>query len=252
MWIKLHDTFLDHRKVRRTARSLSVIEAQVRGHLVTLWLSVLRHKPTGKLDGWDEVDLAEFSGWVDDEHEWANVLVSEGWVVRDSDGFAINDWQEHNELLKAAKVREQNRDRQRRYREKKSNALVTRDVTPANALQVVQSPDVLEVFAHYRGYHPRAHKTPHSKQKEWGKIKARLAEGYSVDDLKLAIDGCHRSPFHMGENDNGRKYNTLELIVRDGSKVQSFIELAQQEGPVLAQKTSKTIRAAQAWAGKET
>ena len=252
MWIKLHDTFLDHRKVRRTARSLGVIEAQVRGHLVTLWLSVLRHKPTGDLSGWDQVDIAEFSGYEDDEIEWCNVLVIEGWLVKDGDDYRINDWQEHNELLKAARVREQNRERQRRHREKRGNALVTRDVTPANALREIQSPDVLSVFEHYRGYHPRAHKTPHSKQKEWGKIKARLAEGYSVDDLKLAIDGCHRSPFHMGENDNGRKYNPLELIVRDGSKVQSFIELAQQEGPVLAQKTSKTIRAAQAWAGKET
>jgi hypothetical protein len=189
---------------------------------------------------------------VDDEHEWVNTLVNEGWLVRGDGGYSINGWQEHNELLKASRVRDQNRERQRRHREKKSNALVTRDVTPPNALRAIQSPDVLAVFEHYRGFHPRAHKTPHSGMKEWGKIKARLAEGYSVDDLKLAIDGCHRSPFHMGENDNGRKYNTLELIVRDGSKVQSFIELAQQEGPVLAQKTSKTIRAAQAWAGKET
>jgi len=252
MWIKLHDTFLDHRKVRRTARSLNVMEAQVRGHLVTLWLSVLRHKPAGELDDWDAVDIAEFSGWADDEHQWVNTLVNEGWLVRGGDGYTINDWQEHNELLKAARVRDQNRERQKRHREKRSNALVTRDTTPCNALQRRREDDVMAVFEHYRGYHPRAHKEPHSRMKEWGKIKARLAEGCSVEDLKLAIDGCHRSPFHMGENDNGRKYNTLELIVRDGSKVQSFIELAQQEGPVLAQKTSKTIRAAQSWAGKET
>ena len=173
MWIKLHVTFLDHRKVRRTARSLNVMEAQVRGHLVTLWLSVLRHKPAGELGDWDAVDIAEFSGWADDEHEWVNTLVNEGWLVRGGDGYTINDWQEHNELLKAARVRDQNRERQRKHREKRSNALVTRDVKPPNALQRRREDDVMAVFEYYRRYHPRAHKEPHSRMKEWGKIKAR-------------------------------------------------------------------------------
>lgn len=81
---------------------------------------------------------------------------------------------------------------------------------------------VSSVVSHYQGYHPRAR----AGSKERAKIRERLAEGSTVDDLKLAIDGCHKSPFHCGDNERGQKYQTLELIVRDASKVAAFIELA--------------------------
>ena len=103
------------------------------------------------------------------------------------------------------------------------------------------------VFEHYRLYHPRAFPRPSSKTKEWPKIKARLADGYSVQDLCLAIDGCQRSAFHSGENDAGKVYQNLELIVRDGSKVNQFMELANGEGPVLSEKTRRNKRAADSY-----
>lgn len=108
--------------------------------------------------------------------------------------------------------------------------------------------EVRAVFEHYRGYHPRAHKKPNPKQAEWRKIRARLDEGCSVEDLKLAIDGCHVSPYHCGENERGRPYQNLELIVRDGSKVNQFIEaLEQSKSPVFSEKTKRSIRAGQQW-----
>jgi len=88
--------------------------------------------------------------------------------------------------------------------------------------------DILSVFGHYRVYHPRAHKKPTSKQKEWRHVRDRLAEGYTVADLCEAIDGCHRSPYHQGANKDGRKYDSLELIMRDGSKVSAFLEMAKE------------------------
>ena len=102
---------------------------------------------------------------------------------------------------------------------------------------------VRDVFQHYRVYHPRAHPSPRSDSPEWRKIVARLREGYSVDDLKLAIDGCHKSPFHCGENERNRVYQSLELIVRDASKVNQFVELACRDGPVLSERTMRGIRA---------
>lgn len=59
------------------------------------------------------------------------------------------------------------------------------------------------------------------------KVEARLREGYTPDELKLAIDGCASSDFHMGANDEGKKHNDLELICRKGSKVENFMERAQ-------------------------
>ena len=50
---------------------------------------------------------------------------------------------------------------------------------------------------------------------------------YSVDDLKTAIHGCSVSPFHMGTNDRGAKYNSIELILRDSGKIDQFIGYSQ-------------------------
>lgn len=55
-------------------------------------------------------------------------------------------------------------------------------------------------------------------------ILARLREGYSVDQISMAIDGCMSSPYHMGQNDGGTLYNDLTLICRSGDKVESFID----------------------------
>jgi hypothetical protein len=54
-------------------------------------------------------------------------------------------------------------------------------------------------------------------------IAGRLREGYSVAEIKSAIDGCRISPFHMGENDAGNVYNDLTLICRNGAKLEQFI-----------------------------
>lgn len=105
--------------------------------------------------------------------------------------------------------------------------------------------EVEQVFAHYRTFHPRTFRNPSRVSKEWKLIERRLGEGFSVDDLRMAIDGCHASPWHNGENDTGRKYQSLELIVRDGSKVQQFMEAAGQAGkPRLLDKTQRTAAAA--------
>ncbi len=98
--------------------------------------------------------------------------------------------------------------------------------TPKKGATKPRPEDVLAVFDHYRTYHPRAHPNPRPDSKEWRKILDRLREDYTVEDLCLAIDGCHKSPHHCGENDRGTKYLGLELIVRDSGHVATFIEVA--------------------------
>jgi hypothetical protein len=57
-------------------------------------------------------------------------------------------------------------------------------------------------------------------------IASRLKEGYSVADLKLAIRGVLFSPWHMGKNEAKMVYDDIELICRDGTKVEKFKKLA--------------------------
>jgi hypothetical protein len=80
------------------------------------------------------------------------------------------------------------------------------------------------VFAHWqkRCNHPKARLTPERA----GKIMARLKQGYSVDDLLAAVDGCASSAFHSGTNETGAVYDDIELICRNGSNVERFAAMA--------------------------
>lgn len=134
----------------------------------------------------------------------------------------------------------------------KASLAVFEDPPPALEKPPPSAPSPIRaVFEHYRFYHPKRHRRPSPKSKEWRAIKARLEEGYTVEDLKQAIDGNHRSPWHSGENPGGKKYQSLELIMRDGSKVGQFLELAESpEEPVLSEKTRRGIRAGRSWANR--
>jgi hypothetical protein len=57
-------------------------------------------------------------------------------------------------------------------------------------------------------------------------IATRLKEGYTVADLRKAIIGCSVSQWHMGANDRGTKFDSLELILRDATNVDKFIGYA--------------------------
>jgi len=54
-------------------------------------------------------------------------------------------------------------------------------------------------------------------------LKARFKEGYQIDDMRGAITGCANSAHHMGKNDTGTIYDSLELIFRSGDNIEKFI-----------------------------
>ncbi len=56
-------------------------------------------------------------------------------------------------------------------------------------------------------------------------VKARLKEGYSEADICQAIDGASRAAYV--NPDSGLIYNDLELICRNGPKLESFMSRAQ-------------------------
>jgi hypothetical protein len=89
--------------------------------------------------------------------------------------------------------------------------------------------DIRAVFAHYRKRHPKAFRDPQPGTKEWRLIRDRMREGSTVEELCLCIDGYHRSPHHLGQNERNTKYLDLELFVRDGSHVARGIELASEK-----------------------
>jgi len=61
-------------------------------------------------------------------------------------------------------------------------------------------------------------------------VSARLKDGYSVAQIKRAIDGCSKTPHNCGENANHTRYDDLELICRNGSNLERFIANAESNG----------------------
>ena len=47
-------------------------------------------------------------------------------------------------------------------------------------------------------------------------------KSYPIEDVVLAVDGWRLSSFHRGENEAGKKYNDITLILRDSEKIEYF------------------------------
>lgn len=91
------------------------------------------------------------------------------------------------------------------------------------AKQIVQAEDVGDVFEAHVKYHPREKLT----KKKRDLIKNRLRDGYSVDDLCMAILGIHNTPHNLGDNDRKTKYLGLHVSMRS-ENVDRFIETGEE------------------------
>jgi hypothetical protein len=78
---------------------------------------------------------------------------------------------------------------------------------------------VREVFAHWTQV--MKVETPLDSESK-RRIRARLNEGFSVDALKAAIDGCKASAWHMGANPDRKVFNDITTICRDGAQVRKL------------------------------
>jgi hypothetical protein len=92
----------------------------------------------------------------------------------------------------------------------------------------VASPDrdvVAEVFAYWQ----KVMQAPGAKldDKRRKAIKAAL-KLYDPRQVCEAILGCSRSVWHMGQNDRNRKFNALDLILRDAEHIDMFAEMASK------------------------
>lgn len=100
--------------------------------------------------------------------------------------------------------------------------------------------EINEIFGYWKETldHPRAKIDKTRKSK----VRCRLKDGYSVDDIKLAIDGCLASPYHQGQNKRGMIYDDLELICRDSKHIDQFIKSAKEPNAKLISPAGRQAR----------
>lgn len=73
------------------------------------------------------------------------------------------------------------------------------------------------------------------------KIIARLKEGYAEEDCMKAIENVSKSDFHMGDNDRGKQYNDIDLIFRNGEKLEGYRDWDS------TQKDNGSFKSAKMW-----
>ena len=90
------------------------------------------------------------------------------------------------------------------------------------------------IISHYKSHsHPRWHLKP----KERKMLKDRLADGYTVDELKMAIDGLHLTDWNQGKNPSGQKYLGLYYAFHE-DKIDGRIAAAEAHAKELAREQS--------------
>ena len=101
--------------------------------------------------------------------------------------------------------------------------------------------DVQEIFDYWRTVcaHPRS-RLDAAREKV---IRARLADGYSKEDLLLAIEGAACSPFHQGDNDRHTVYDSITLILRDADHVDRFCQMGEQAMKLLERMQERKAEA---------
>jgi len=257
--------FLDHPKTLRAKRLLGqqAIEIALR-----LWEFACANPPRrdGNLHGLDAGDIAGICRYDGDPVEFADLLSEKiGWLDATDGGYQIHDWRDANPYVagwrgRSAKAKQAAASRwggtpktkttkkktkkkttgKKKAPAKKKAAPKPKPQTPAQQIHAV--------FDHYRTYHPTAQRKPSPTSLEWRRARDRLVEGFTVEELCAAIDGCHRSPFHMGENRDRKRFNTLDLILRDASHVQQFIEVPQDQTKQIRGQFADTTRQLAMWA----
>lgn len=87
---------------------------------------------------------------------------------------------------------------------------------------------VEEVFAHWRKATGKTDRTVLDGPRR--RLIAKALKAYPLADLRRSIDGYAASPWHQGQNDRGRSYDGLDLILRDAEHIEKGWELLEAHG----------------------
>ena len=238
-WIPMRLDLREDPAVMAMAEKLKVREEVIVGYLHAVWSWLSRQCHDGTVTGVTLLSL----GRVTNLTGFPELMRDEGWLIesRTTEGkpqIAVPNWDRW--LSQSAKNRVKAAERQRKARhgfvtevsrshrdksattgEKRKGEKKKRPPKPPEGEQVRVQID--SVASYYLSIHPRAKVGTRERKL----IAERLREGFTVEDLKQAIDGNHKSDYHSGVNDTGKKYHGIGLIFRNAEKVSGFIESAE-------------------------
>lgn len=98
-----------------------------------------------------------------------------------------------------------------------------KEISDRKKEETIPMEEIEEVFTHWVNVHKSGTKRKPILDARRRRILAVAIYDYGVDDCKAAIDGCANSHFHMGQNQRGKVYNSLELIFRSPGHIERFM-----------------------------
>jgi len=231
-WLELDDRILEHPKFIRAVK-LAGSEA------VHLWLGFRAYCGQHLTDGFVPADMVdEVRGPRNQKKREAalSALLAAGLLKRREDGIQMHDY------LQWSSSRDEVLDAREKARERKAKSRgghgVTDDEPPADSHRVSQpslsisspntkpdpKPDpVRVVFDVWRETH--GHPMARLDAKRKGKIRARLGENFTPEQLCLAIKNAKTDKFLMGDNPHSRVYDGIETLLRDAAQVERLAAL---------------------------
>lgn len=253
--IRLDCSFLTHPKRQKLQRRLGPAGVMAFIDLL-LWISQdTERSQSGTLKCMDHEDIAIAAGWGEGPDKLLEALVAVRLLDEVEDHYVIHNWPRRQAYLAMSSKRSERARAAAKARWEsmhqapKNDAGSMPDACSEHAqTKLEDAPDptrpdptkekrsvgvrcniakqVHEVIAYYQSLHPRALRNVKANSKIYRTVASRLHDGYTAADICKAIDGNHISPFHRGDNATGTKYHGLDLICRDASKLDTFIELA--------------------------
>lgn len=158
----------------------------------------------------------------------------EGRRVREVDGgFEVVNYLEYRQKSSPEETARRNAERQRRWRERNAVTLRNVSVTPCNEnnptaeAEAEEKQNINMVFEFWK----KTMNHPNAKldKNRTSRIKARLREGYTVDQLCCAISNASQDKFLMGENEKGCVYDGIKTLLRDAEQVERLMALDGSE-----------------------
>ncbi|WP_336707629.1 MULTISPECIES: replication protein [unclassified Cedecea] len=116
-----------------------------------------------------------------------------------------------------------------------------------------QTDPVRAVFSHWQSEHN--HPTAKLDDKRRKRIKSRLEQGFTVEELCKAITGAKCDTWLMGKNPSNKVYDGIDTLLRDAAQVEKLRDLADNHharaiasGQYTA-TTARNLDNLQRWAG---
>lgn len=87
------------------------------------------------------------------------------------------------------------------------------------------TPEVAAVFDHWKATHDHPRSQLDVKRTKVIRLALKV---YTPEQLCLAISGYKNSAYHMGQNDSHKKFDDIELFLRDAKRIDAGLEYAEK------------------------